>query len=192
MPVVSPDLGPHERKCAEQVLSSAEFAYVAMVESADSVAEAQSDEPRSDSVSATSLRPYVTPMNFVYEPHADGEGPAGSEGRLLLHTGPGRKVEALKKNPRICVSVTAKTRLKLGATPCEDGYLYQSVIVEGRALPLSDEAEREGALRAIVTKYDPSAVDRPFDPEIFAQTLLYTVEIDVIGFKERPRQSQEG
>jgi len=174
LPAVSPDLDLRERSCVEQVLNSAKLAYVAMVES-----PGQNERP--------SPRPYVTPMNFAYEPPA----PGCPEGRLLMHTGPGRKVDALAVHPHVCVSVTAQEELHLGDTPCQDGYLYQSVILEGRASLLTDEVEREAALRAIVAKYDPDAVDKPFDPITFAQTLLYAVHVDVIGFKERPKQARQ-
>lgn len=179
LPALSPDLDERERGCVEQVLHSAEIAHVAMVGPAE-----RDDRPR----------PYVVPMNFVYEAPSDagsGTGDAGSEGegRLLLHTGPGRKVDALADNPRVCVSVISDERLELGSTPCEDGYLYQSVVLEGRAVLLTDDSERGASLRAIVAKYDPEAAHKPFDPRIFAQTLLYVVEVDQIGFKERPRHS---
>ncbi len=84
--------------------------------------------------------------------------------------------------------MTAHEKLELGATPCDDGYLYQSVVLEGRAVLLTDEAEREQALRAIVAKYDPEASEKPFKPQVFAKTLMYAVEVQTIGFKERPKR----
>ena len=81
----------------------------------------------------------------------------GPEGRLLLHTGPGAKVDALAAEPP-----RMRVHDRPGATrarchPLRDGYLYQSVILEGRALLLT-AIEREAALRAIVAKYDPERV----------------------------------
>lgn len=175
LPAVSPDLHARERGLVEEVLRTAPLAYLAVVETAT---------PR-DAAPSCAARPYVVPMNFAYEPGARGAAP---EGRLLVHTGPGRKAEALAQNPRVCVSVIAHEHLKLGATPCDDGYLYQSVVLEGRAVLLTDEAEREQALRAIVAKYDTESSERPFKPQVFAKTLLYAVEVETIGFKERPKQ----
>jgi nitroimidazol reductase NimA-like FMN-containing flavoprotein (pyridoxamine 5'-phosphate oxidase superfamily) len=174
VPAVSPELDARERECVNEVLRTAELAYVAMVEPAGPHGAA---------------RPYVVPMNFAYEPPV--AAPAGTpalQGRLLLHTGPGRKVEALARDPRVCVSVTSGEQLHLGATPCNDGYLYQSVMLEGRAVLLTDEPAREAALRAIVAKYDPDAIAKPFKPEVFATTLLYAVEVETMGFKERPKR----
>lgn len=170
LPAVSPDLDAREHACVEEVLRTAPLAYVAMVEA---------------TASSAAARPYVVPMNFAYEPPKRG---AASAGRLLLHTGPGRKTAALAQNPRVCVSVTAQEQLKLGATPCDDGYLYQSVMLEGRAVLLTDEGERDAALRAIVAKYDPAAVGGPFKPRTFVKTLIYAVEVETVSFKERPKR----
>lgn len=172
MPAVSPDLNDRERACVEQALHTARIAFVAMIDS-----KRREDIPN----------PYVVPMNFAYEPPSPCA--PESEGRLLLHTGPGRKADALDHDPRVCVSVISQEELRLGPTPCEDGYLYQSVVLEGRALLLTDDVKRERALRAIVAKYDPDAIAKPFDARIFAQTLLYAVDIEAIGFKERSRHS---
>ena len=176
MPAVSPHLDARERDCVEEVLRTAEVAYVAMVESSD---------PHG------TPRPYVVPMNFAYEPPARGSaassGAAGLEGRLLLHTGPGRKARALAADPHVCVSVTSREQLDLGPTPCDDGYLYQSVLLEGQASLLTGDAEREAALRTIVAKYDPPAVTEAFKPQVFSKTLLYVVQVQTIGFKERPK-----
>lgn len=169
MPAVSPDLDARERDIVERVLRTERLAYVAMVESSDS---------------GGTTKPYVVPMNFAY----DSPARAGDEGRLLLHTGPGRKVDALAANARVCVAVTSNEELRLGSAPCEDGYLYQSVLLEGQASLLTDDEQREVALRSIVAKYDPAAEDKPFDSRIFAQTLLYAVEVEIIGFKERPKR----
>jgi nitroimidazol reductase NimA-like FMN-containing flavoprotein (pyridoxamine 5'-phosphate oxidase superfamily) len=175
LPAVDPDLDARERACVEEVLRTAQLAYVAMVEPA---------------APPGTVRPYVVPMNFAYESPAAAPPTRGaaSEGRLLLHTGAGRKVEALRQNARVCVSVTAHERLELGDTPCDDGYLYHSVVLEGRAELLTDELQREQALRAIVDKYDPEAAGKPFKPELLATTLIYAVEVETIGFKERPKR----
>jgi nitroimidazol reductase NimA-like FMN-containing flavoprotein (pyridoxamine 5'-phosphate oxidase superfamily) len=182
LPAVSPYLDDGERACVEQVLRAAPIAYVALVD-----ATAPDGLPR----------PYVLPMNFAYQPagacaaaasaptHPDTPAP---EGCVFVHTGPGRKVQALAGNPRVCISVTSQESLELGASPCDVGYLYQSVVLEGHAVLLADEAAREAALRMIVAKYDPAAADKPFKAKVLAKTILYAVEVDAIGFKERPKQ----
>jgi nitroimidazol reductase NimA-like FMN-containing flavoprotein (pyridoxamine 5'-phosphate oxidase superfamily) len=121
-----------------------------------------------------STGPYVVPMNFAYAP-----------GRLFLHTGPGRKSAALAADPRVCVAITRDEAFDQGTTPCKDGYAFRAVIVEGCARLLDNHAEREEALRAIVNKYDPAAVDAPFEETALDKTLVYAVIIDELSYKER-------
>lgn len=120
--------------------------------------------------------PYVVPMNFAYAP-----------GRLYLHTGPGRKSAALAADPRVCAAIIAEAAFCQGPTPCEDGFAYQSIIVEGSAELVEERDERETALRAIIAKYDPAAVDRPLQDAVFANTLVYVVHIEAVTYKGRPR-----
>ena len=166
-----PSLSAADRAQAEALLRKAPFAYVAMVDSA---------------------RPYVVPMNFAYEPAAaPTEAPGGSPrdlGRLYLHTGEGRKSDALAGNPLVCVAIAADAAFNQGATPCEDGFAFRSVLVEGRATLLEDRAERERALRAIVVKHDPGAVDMPFAEKALAETLVYAIDIEAFGYKVLPRR----
>src|SRR4030042_7130432 len=97
-------------------------------------------------------------MNFAYGPteallgagaEARTEAPTAM-GRLFLHTGEGRKTEALARHPRVCMAITADESFDQGANPCEDGFAFRSVLIEGRALLLGDEGQRGRALRGVV------------------------------------------
>lgn len=127
--------------------------------------------------------PYAVPMNFAY----DGPDDADSWGRFLYHTGPGKKADALAADPRVCLAVLAEAAFTRGDLPCDDAYAYRSVLVEGRATLLADDAEREQGLRLIVAKYDPEAADRPFNEGIFEKTLVYEVTIEAVSLKQKPR-----
>lgn len=73
-----------------------------------------------------------------------------------------------------------------GERPCSDGFAYKAVIVEGWARLLEDHAEREVALRTIITKHDPAAVDAELDVSALPRTLVYVILIDEFSYKERP------
>lgn len=156
---------------AEELLRNTPSAYVAMTESAG---------------------PYVVPMNFAYKPGAGGSSDAAdaypAPRRLYLHTGPGRKSRALAADPRVCIAMVADVTFDQGPSPCEDGFSYRSVLVEGRARLLEDQGEREAALREIVAKYDPDAAETPFDERPLAQTLVYEITIETLSYRERPRR----
>jgi len=138
------------------------------------------DAPYASVAMVDTDRPYVVPMNFACDLPA---------GRLYLHTGPGRKSAALTRNPRVCVVVAVDTSFDQGSTPCSDGFAFRSVMVEGGATLMEDSTERETALRAIVGKYDPGAAGEPFDADVLAQTLVYTVDMETVSYRELPRSA---
>src|SRR4051794_19328195 len=73
--------------------------------------------------------PYVVPVHFAY---ADGE--------IYIYTTQGKKYEIIKQNPRICLQAERVT----------DNQHWQSVIVYGEAFQITDEEERERAMKLIV------------------------------------------
>ena len=159
---------PEDMLRAQAVLREAPSAYVSVVE-----------------VDA----PYVVPMNFAYVPGTTGASTAapGPLGQIILHSGPGRKTKALAENPRVCVAVTSDEAFIQGGTPCEHGFTYRSVLVEGRATLLEETAQQQQALRTLISKYDRTGDDGPLEEGILAQTIVYAVEIDALSYKERPR-----
>jgi hypothetical protein len=129
--------------------------------------------------------PYVVPINFAYDGSDEPEG----WGRVIFHSGEGKKSVALAADSRVCMAVVTETAFDRGATPCDDGFTYRSTLVEGKAALLTNHAEREVALRMIVAKYDPEAVRDAFNEQIFERTLVYSVEIESVSFKQRSRRT---
>ena len=178
MDTIAPRLTLDELALAEEVLLKAPLAFVAMVERI---------------APDCSASPYLVPMNFAYapaEPRTVAPGdPEARPGRVFLHTGAGRKTRALAGNPLVSIAVTAEERFSKGASPCNDGFAFRSVLLSGRAALLEDAREREEALRAIVGKYDPQAASSPFAEDVLVQTLIYAVEVETLSYKERPLSS---
>ena len=187
---------PERRGGAEKLLQEAAVAYLGLVER----------PPDGE----TAGSPYVVPVNFAFcgsLPSDEARAPSGTMGatlgdaterppaaetdrpaaRLLLHTGIGRKTRALAENPHVCLAITGDVSFSAGSKPCEDGFDYRSVLVWGRARLLESREDRVAALRKIVAKYDPQAVDRAFDEQDFEQTQVYEVTIDTLSYKEQPR-----
>lgn len=69
--------------------------------------------------------PYVVPVNYLFE----GDS-------VYIHSLPGRKVMALRANPRACLQVDE----------IRDDYHWRSVIAFGRYEEISDAGERERVL----------------------------------------------
>ncbi|MGH9832989.1 MAG: pyridoxamine 5'-phosphate oxidase family protein [Blastocatellia bacterium] len=69
--------------------------------------------------------PYVVPINYFF----DGKN-------VYIHSAPGRKVDALRANPRVCLQVDE----------IKDAYHWRSVIAYGTYEEVSDEKIREEIL----------------------------------------------
>jgi len=72
--------------------------------------------------------PYVVPINYVFY----GES-------IYSHSLPGRKLEALRANPRACLQVDE----------VKDEYHWRSAIAFGAYEEITDPTERERAVRAL-------------------------------------------
>ena len=94
-------------------------------------------------------RPYVVPLAYGY----DGEA-------VYAHSGPGRKLDFMRAEPRVSFEVDA----------AEAPDRWRSVIAEGTFEEISDQAEREHALRTI---YPPPAAI----PELGAATVVFRIRL---------------
>jgi nitroimidazol reductase NimA-like FMN-containing flavoprotein (pyridoxamine 5'-phosphate oxidase superfamily) len=72
--------------------------------------------------------PYVVPINYLY----DGDC-------IYIHALPGRKIRALRNNPRACLQADEVT----------DEYNWRSVIAFGKYEEITEAAERERILSAL-------------------------------------------
>ncbi|GAB4495838.1 MAG: 5-nitroimidazole antibiotic resistance protein NimA [Anaerolineales bacterium] len=127
-------------------------------------------------VLATSLagQPFVNSNLFVYVENAHA---------LYLHTAAeGRTVANLLANPRVCFTVGRMGRLLPAKTALNFSVEYASVMVFGTAQRVTDSAEAEAALQALLDKYfphlRPEADYRPIAPEELARTAVIRVAIE--------------
>ncbi len=87
--------------------------------------------------------PYTVTMNFGF----DGE-------YIYLHSAAeGLKIDILKENPRVCISIAQNIQFIPALIPCKSTMEYESVLIFGRADFLSDKAERIEALKYIIQHY---------------------------------------
>lgn len=76
--------------------------------------------------------PYVVPVNYVF--HDD---------RIYVHSLPGRKINAMRANPRVCLQVD----------DIQDAYHWRSAIAFGRYEEVADEGERRWAVRRLLARF---------------------------------------
>lgn len=77
--------------------------------------------------------PYVVPVNYVFNDDA-----------LYVHSLPGRKIYALRENPRACLQVDESV----------DDMNWRSVIAFGRYEEIRDDGERARALKLLLSRFE--------------------------------------
>jgi nitroimidazol reductase NimA-like FMN-containing flavoprotein (pyridoxamine 5'-phosphate oxidase superfamily) len=88
-------------------------------------------------------QPYVIPMSFGYQ-----------DGAVYFHCAPeGRKIEILRKNPRVCIEFDVDCLLKTGDSACKWGFHFNSAIAFGVAAIIEDSTEKQAALDIIMRQY---------------------------------------
>lgn len=85
--------------------------------------------------------PYIVPVNYVY----DGK-------RIVGHSTPGKKIDMMRKNPKVCFQVDEIKTV----------FNWQSVIAWGRFEEITDIDEKERAMQALTHRIMPLA-ERPAD-----------------------------
>ena len=123
--------------------------------------------------------PYVVPVSFTY---ADGE--------ILFHGGPGKKSQALERDPRVCIAVTAGAAFVRGKSACQDTFHYRSILIFGEARRLTAPSDTTHALRLIVEKYEATGAEARFEDRTLARTWVHAVRIQAFTYKAEP--SPEG
>lgn len=76
--------------------------------------------------------PYVVPVNFVF----DGES-------AVSHSLPGRKIEAMRENPRVCLQVD----------DIEDNFNWKSVIAYGTYEEITGATDRARAINLLLSLF---------------------------------------
>jgi nitroimidazol reductase NimA-like FMN-containing flavoprotein (pyridoxamine 5'-phosphate oxidase superfamily) len=119
--------------------------------------------------------PYVVPVTFTY---------AGGE--ILFHGGSGKKSEALERDPRVCIAVTAEAAFVQGKSACQDTFHYRSILIFGEARRLTTPSDATRALRLIVEKYEAAEAEARFEDRTLARTWVHAVRIQAFTCKTEP------
>jgi nitroimidazol reductase NimA-like FMN-containing flavoprotein (pyridoxamine 5'-phosphate oxidase superfamily) len=117
--------------------------------------------------------PYAVPLNFVRE----GD-------RLFFHGAmEGHKVDNLKARPQVCVTFVGNVSFP------EKNFttVFESVILFGQAVEISDEQEKTHALKLICERFIPQNMNA-FDDTINRQlkmTSVWKIKIETVTGKQR-------
>ena len=119
--------------------------------------------------------PYIVPVNFVF-----------LEGRLYFHSGPaGRKMEALRADPRVCFMVDEIGPQVLWKQGCGISQIYRSVVCFGKAEFVEEQGEKKAVLEKMVQKYVPSRYSvPPLTQENIRKTAVVRIVVETMTGKE--------
>lgn len=111
-------------------------------------------------------QPYIVPLCFGYD-----------NGTLYFHSaGKGKKIELLKKSPRICFEFDTVVGVKKSYAPCNWGIQYESVIGFGDVSFIEDPETKKKALDLIMKQYGDKG--NPDYPEsALAGTVVFKIDI---------------
>ena len=117
-------------------------------------------------------QPYVVPVCFGYE-----------RGRLYFHSRlKGRKIDVLKKNPKVCFSMAVDLELVQADDPCDWAMKYRSVIGFGKASILDDAKEKSHGLNLVMSHYTQR--NFTFDEKSLAGVNIIRIDISQITGKQ--------
>jgi uncharacterized protein len=115
--------------------------------------------------------PYIVPLCFGFR-----------NDTLYFHSAPeGKKLELLKKNPRVCFELDCDTEVRTGEKACDFSMRYRSVIGFGTTAFVEATSAKREALDIIMNHYAEGPFDYP-DASI-NRISVFKVEIDTMTGK---------
>jgi nitroimidazol reductase NimA-like FMN-containing flavoprotein (pyridoxamine 5'-phosphate oxidase superfamily) len=132
--------------------------------------------------------PYVVPLNFVWW-----------NGAIYVHGAEeGRKVEMLKKNSRVCFTVSEHFGTMVHPVPAKTDTSYMSVMLFGKATIVSDIDEATMAMQQLLDKYVPGYFSSPlskhhvesYRSSMGSRTVVIKIIPDMMTAKEKPLNEQ--
>ena len=119
--------------------------------------------------------PRIKPLNFVY-----------LKGAIYFHSAKeGEKIDDIGRDNRVVFEIDEPIGYVRGdINPCSARYLYQSVIIKGKAVIVADDGESLLALKSLMEKYQPEGGYGEFLPEKLAITAIVRIDIGEITGKE--------
>ncbi len=119
--------------------------------------------------------PMIKPLNFAYQ-----------DGKIFFHSArAGEKIDDINRNNRVCFEVDLPIALvRSKGSPCKAHYLYQSVIIRGKAHVVRDESERICALTQLMQKYQPDGFCTEFPEDKLRLTEVIRIDIEEMVGKE--------
>ena len=127
---------------------------------------------------AVDNEPYVVPMNYGY---------TMEEGKLViyLHSAmKGKKLDMIRKNPKVFFSVDCDRMPFEGKLPCQYGLVYSSVMGSGTAHIVEDVEEKMQAMTVLMKTQ--TGKDFTFNDRLVSIVAVIRIDVEEYTAKHRP------
>jgi len=105
--------------------------------------------------------------------------------RLYFHSAnEGRKIEIIKKNPRVCFSISICDPFVAGERACNYGMKYRSVVGYGKIRIVEDNEEKLSGLNLLMDQYTGKS-DWNYEDEMLKKTTVSCLEVEQISGKRK-------
>ncbi len=123
-------------------------------------------------------RPYVVPLSFGFDVRGDSV-------TFYFHcASEGRKIDIIKRNPKVCLQFDCGHRLIAADRPCDCSTEYESVIASGAAEFVTDREEKVRALTQLMKHYETGEAFE-FDSRMVDLVTVIKVPADQISGKRK-------
>lgn len=118
--------------------------------------------------------PYVVPVNYGV-----------CDDAIYIHCAKdGRKIDIIRKNPKVCFNVAVDAELVVGKTSCSWTYHFRSVTGRGRASVLTEKSEKVAALDIIMKHYGKN--DNSYGDGAVEKIAIIKIKIEELTGKRSP------
>lgn len=118
---------------------------------------------------------YNVPLNFGFEY-------SNNTFVFYIHCAKeGKKIDALKEFPNVCIEADCSHQLVSGNNACNYSYLYQSIIAQGKAEILCEELKKAKALELIMKHQ--TGKEFQITPQQASSVAIIKITIDCITAK---------
>lgn len=117
--------------------------------------------------------PYLVPVNYGYR-----------DGNLYVHSAPaGRKIDLLRRHPRVCFEIESSAVLTKHAEPCHWGTKARSIVGYGSVEIISDFEGKRRGLDIIMAQHGKTDPNR-YDEKQLAAIVILRVAIESMTCKQ--------
>ena len=127
---------------------------------------------------AVNDEPYVVPMNYGYVMEED---------RLVLYLHSalqGKKLDMIRKNPRVFFEIDCDLMPFEGRVPCQYGLVYSSIMGHGTATIVEDVEEKKQAMKVLMKTQ--TGKDFSFEDRLVSIVAVIRIDVSEYTAKHRP------